>query len=94
MRCWCGYLSAASCRLFAYGPADTTGVSKPHHLLPRLHPDWFYLSGTSLLLYLEDLGMLNIGTARLTSICQTTCSLQINPVNKRHKYSVLLYDVG
>ena len=39
---------SASCRLFAYGPADATGVSKPHHLLPRLHPDWFYLSGTSL----------------------------------------------
>jgi len=22
MRCWCGYLSGARCRLFAYGPAD------------------------------------------------------------------------
>ena len=24
MRYWCGYLSGARCRLFAYGPADTT----------------------------------------------------------------------
>ena len=24
MRCWCGYLSGATCRLFAYGPADAT----------------------------------------------------------------------
>ena len=24
MRCWCGYLSGARCRLFAYGPADAT----------------------------------------------------------------------
>ena len=24
MRCWCGYLSAVRCRLFAYGPADAT----------------------------------------------------------------------
>jgi len=24
MRCWCGYLSGASCRLFAYGPGDAT----------------------------------------------------------------------
>ena len=27
MGCWCGYLSGASCRLFAYGPADATAVS-------------------------------------------------------------------
>ena len=24
MRCWCGYLRGARCRLFAYGPADAT----------------------------------------------------------------------
>jgi len=24
MRCWCGYLSGARCRLFAHGPADDT----------------------------------------------------------------------
>ena len=24
MGCWCGYLSGARCRLFAYGPADAT----------------------------------------------------------------------
>ena len=34
MRCWCGYLSGARWRLFAYGPADATAVPKPHHLLP------------------------------------------------------------
>jgi len=38
---WCGYLSGARCRLFAYGPADATAISKPHHLLPHLNPDWF-----------------------------------------------------
>ena len=26
MRCWCGYLSGARCRLFAYGPADASTV--------------------------------------------------------------------
>ena len=26
MRCWCGYLSVARCRLFAYDPADATAV--------------------------------------------------------------------
>ena len=35
-------------RLFAYGPADATATPKPHHLLPHLNPDWFYLSGTGL----------------------------------------------
>ena len=48
MRCWCGYLSGARYRLFAYGPADATAIPKPHRLLPRLCPDWFYLSGTGL----------------------------------------------
>ena len=46
--CWCGYLSGARCRLFAYGPADATASPKPHNLLPQLNPDWFYLYGTSL----------------------------------------------
>jgi len=48
MRCWCGYLFGAMCRLFAhYGPADATASQKPHHLLPHLNPNWFYhLSGT------------------------------------------------
>jgi len=27
MRCWCGYLSGARCRLFAYGPVDATASS-------------------------------------------------------------------
>jgi len=49
MRCWCGHLSGVRCRLFAYGPADATAISKPHHLLPHLHPDWFYLSGFTFL---------------------------------------------
>jgi len=48
MRCWCGYLSAVRCRLFAYGPADAAAISKPHHLLPHLNPYWLYLSGTCL----------------------------------------------
>jgi len=29
MRCWCGYLSGARCRLFAYGPADATASHNP-----------------------------------------------------------------
>ena len=28
--------------MFAYGPADATAISKTHHLLPHLNPDWFY----------------------------------------------------
>jgi len=41
MRCWCGYLSGARCRLFAYGPADVTALSPQlHHLLPHLNPEW------------------------------------------------------
>jgi len=48
IRCWCAHLTGARCRLFAYGPADATAIPKPHHLLSRLNPDWFYLSGTGL----------------------------------------------
>ena len=29
MRCWCGYLSGARCRLCAYGPADATASQNP-----------------------------------------------------------------
>ena len=48
MRCWRGYLSGARCRLFAYDPADATAIPEPHHLLPHLNPDWFYLSSIGL----------------------------------------------
>jgi len=27
-------------------PADATAIPKPHHLLPHIDPDRFYLSGT------------------------------------------------
>jgi len=29
MRCCCGYLSGARCRLYAYGPADATAIQNP-----------------------------------------------------------------
>ena len=48
MRCWCGYLSGARCRLFAYGPADATAITKHHHLLSQLNLDWFCISGAGL----------------------------------------------
>jgi len=38
MRCWCGYLSGARCRLFVYGPADATTIPNSHNLLPHLNP--------------------------------------------------------
>jgi len=38
---WCGYLSGARCRLFAYNPAYAIVIPKSHHLLPHLNPDWF-----------------------------------------------------
>jgi len=48
MKCWCGCLSGVRCRFFAYSPADAIAIPKPHHLLPHLNPDSFYLSGTGL----------------------------------------------
>jgi len=45
---WLTYMSGARCRLFAYAQADATAIAKPHRLLPRLKPDWFYFSGTGL----------------------------------------------
>ena len=40
--------SGARCSLFAYGTDDATATPKPHHLVPHLNLDWFYLSGTAL----------------------------------------------
>ena len=67
-RCWWRYLSGARCRLFAYGPADTTAIPKPHHLLPHFNPDWFYLSGTCLpRLWLNLLGRHELAYINMTS---------------------------
>ena len=48
MRCWCGYLSGARCRLFAYGPADATAFPNPSSLdsfKSRLVlPFWYWLT--------------------------------------------------
>jgi len=49
MRCWCGYLYGARCRLFALSSSWCHCIPKPRHLLPHLNPDWFYLSGIGLL---------------------------------------------
>ena len=48
MRCWCGCVSGARCRLFAYGPADATAIPKNPVISTNLNPDWCYLSGTGL----------------------------------------------
>jgi len=45
---WLSVWTGARCILFAYGPADAAAIPKPHHLLPHINPDWFYLFGTDL----------------------------------------------
>ena len=46
MRCWCGYLSAWSeVQVVCIWSRWYYCIPKPHHLLPHLNPDWFYLSG-------------------------------------------------
>jgi len=47
-RKWFSVRSGARCRVFAYGPADATAIPKPHHLLPFVNPDYFYVFGTGL----------------------------------------------
>jgi len=47
--CWCGYLSGVRCR-DAYGPVGATAIVKPHNFLPHVNQDWFYLSGTQVVL--------------------------------------------
>ena len=48
MRCWCGYLSGARCRLFAYGTADTTASQTPSYLASfksrLILPFWYQLT--------------------------------------------------
>jgi len=49
MRCWCGYLSGARCKLFAYGPTDVTAISKPPLSLASYKsrlvvPFWYWLA--------------------------------------------------
>ena len=49
MRCWCGYLFGARCRLFAYGSVDATAISKPPSSLAsyksrQVLPFWYWLT--------------------------------------------------
>ena len=44
MRCWCGCLSGARCRLFAYGPADATASPRPHLSSSLVLPFWYWLT--------------------------------------------------
>ena len=48
MRCWCGYLSWARFRLFAYGSANATASLRPYNPLCHLNSGCFYLSGIRL----------------------------------------------
>ena len=41
-RCWCGYLSGARCRFFAYGPADGTASSSLASFKSRLVLTFWY----------------------------------------------------
>jgi len=41
VRYWCGYLSGARCKLFAYGPADATATPSS---LASLKPRTVYVS--------------------------------------------------
>ena len=51
MRCWCSYLSGlwSEVQIVCIWSSWCHCIPKPHHLLPRLNPDWFYLCGTCLL---------------------------------------------
>ena len=42
MRCWRGYPSRVRCRCL-HTVQMVPCIPKPHHLLPYLNPDWFYL---------------------------------------------------
>jgi len=48
MGCWCGYLSTAIVQIVCMWSSWCQCIPKPHHFLPHLNPDCFYLSGTSL----------------------------------------------
>ena len=50
MRCWCSYLSGlwSEVQIVCIWSSWCHCIPKPHHLLPRLNPDWFYLCGTCL----------------------------------------------
>ena len=63
MRCWCGYLSGARCRLFAYGPADAIVVVDRR--LRRCSRSWIRSRRYE---GIEVLWILNVSTATLYSI--------------------------
>jgi len=46
MRCWCGYLSGAKCKCFAYGSTDATAtpLSLASVKSRMVLPFWYWLS--------------------------------------------------
>ena len=76
IRCWCGYLSGARCRLFAYGPADATGSKNPL-LLTSYIQTGFYLSYRLIQVVLEK---------RPLNGCSSNSSLaNSNQLEQRHR---------
>ena len=92
MRCWCGYLSGARCRLFAYGPADATAIPKLRHLLPHLNPDWIYLRGTGLSRLSWKRGPLNgrgsSSSSSVEGVERAWCNARMAALLKRSSFSV------
>ena len=84
MRCRCGYLPGARCRLSAYGSADVTVITKPYHLLPRLNQYWF--SGTGL-------PTLSWSCSSSSSMTRNTC-LQRRHWRQRVRAEIFLYAIN
>jgi len=89
--------SGARCRLFAYGPADATAIPRPHHLLPRLNADWFYLSGTGLprLSWKTGRQMGSCSSNCIISLCAISCAFSSVGYSRRfpRRFSICTQDL-
>jgi len=55
-------------------------IPKPHHLLPHLNPDWFYLSGTDLQLVAWHSGRTSVSGRRTFPVLRSTCSWWVTTI--------------
>ena len=80
MRCWCGHLSGARCRLFAYGPADATAIPKTISSVASFKskpvlPFWYCF--TRVVLEMRPINRCNIHL--IVILCSDSVTLSIVP---------------
>ena len=77
MRCWCGYLSGARHRLFAYGPADATIIPKPYYHFSSIKSKLVLLFWYPLIQIVLEKRPLSECSSKRQCLCSSHCTVVV-----------------